>query len=74
MTSTRRKPGGRAHVDDVVVDEQVAAFDQLDAHLPREERVLEVGGVEDARREQHDRRLGVLAGASERSVASSAWP
>ena len=51
---------GRAHVDDVVVDEEVAAFDQLDAHLPREKRVLEVGGVEDAGREHHDRRFGVL--------------
>jgi hypothetical protein len=35
---------------------RVAALDELDAHLPREERVLEVRRVVDARREQHDRR------------------
>ena len=49
---------GGAHVDDVVVGDQVAAFDQIDAHLAREIGVLKVGGVEDARREQHDVRLG----------------
>ena len=52
------RAGGGPHVDDVVVHEQVAALDQLDAHLPGQEGVFEVGGVEDARREQHDRRLG----------------
>ena len=40
---------GRAHVDDVVAAHEVAALDQLDAHLPGEERVLEVRGVVDAR-------------------------
>ena len=40
---------GRAHVDALVAAHEVAALDQLDAHLPGEERVLEVGGVVDAR-------------------------
>ena len=42
------QPCGGPHVDDVVVDEEVAAFDKRHAHLAREERVLEVGGVADA--------------------------
>ena len=45
---------GGAHVDDIVVGDQVAAFHQFDAHLACEVGVLEVGGVEDARREQND--------------------
>ncbi len=53
---------GRAHVDDVVVDDEIAAFDQLDAHLAGEIGVLEVGGVEDAGREQDDVRLGSAFG------------
>ena len=53
---------GGAHVDDVVVRDQVAAFDQIDAHLARQVGVLEVGGVEDARREQHDVRLWAALG------------
>ena len=56
------------------MDEEVAALDQLDAHLPREEGVLEVGRVEDAGRQQHDVGRAGAAGASARSVASSAWP
>ena len=48
---------GCAHVDDVVVRDQIAAFDQLDAHLPREVGVLVVRGVEDAGRQQDDIRL-----------------
>ena len=39
----------RLHVDDVVLDHQVAALDQLDAHLLGQEGVLEVGRVVDAR-------------------------
>ena len=57
MTSTRLQSGGRAHVDDVVVDEQVAAFDQRHAHLAREKRVLEVGRVADAWRQHDERRI-----------------
>ncbi len=50
--------GGGAHVDEVVVNHQVAPLHQLDAHLSRQKGVLEVGGVVDARREQHDVRIG----------------
>ncbi len=38
--------------------QQVAALDQLDAHVTGQEGVLEVGRVVHARREQHDRRHG----------------
>ena len=41
---------GGAHVEHVVVDEQVLPLDQLDAHLLGEEGVLEVGAVVGARR------------------------
>ena len=68
--------GGGAHVDDVVVHQQIAAFDQLDAHLLRQKRVFEVCRIEYARRQQHHRRLmprrGVAPDSSARSVASSA--
>ena len=37
--------------------DQVAALDQLDAHRPGEQRVLEVGAVEDARGEHDDGRV-----------------
>ena len=40
---------GGAHRHHVVVDHEVAALDQLDAHLAGEERVLEVRGVVHAR-------------------------
>ena len=53
---------GGAHVDDVVVGDEVAAFDQLDAHLAGEVGVLEVGGVEDAGGEQDDVGLGAAFG------------
>jgi hypothetical protein len=38
-------PADAAHVQDVLVTEQVPALDQLDAHLAGQERVLEVGRV-----------------------------
>ena len=53
---------GGAHVDDVVVGDEVAAFDEIDAHLAGEIGVLEVGGVEDAGREQDDVGLGAAFG------------
>ncbi len=67
MTSTRRRPGGGAHVDDVVVHHQVAAFDEFDAHLPGEKGVFEVGGVVDAGGEEDDGRIAAqraIRGAS----------
>ena len=50
-------PARRAHVHDVVAADEVATLDELDSHLPGEERVLEVGGVVDTRREQHHARV-----------------
>ena len=44
----------RQHVQDVVATHEIAAFHELDTHLPREERVLEVRGVVDAGCQQHD--------------------
>ena len=49
--------GGGAHVDDVVVDEKVAAFDQFDAHLLGEKCVFEIGGVGDAGSEEDGCRI-----------------
>ncbi len=62
----------RAHEDEVVLDEQVLPLDQLDAHLLRQEGVLEVGAVVHAGR-QHARPSGRWppAGATARSVSSS---
>ena len=48
---------GRLHADDVVLHHEILAHDDLDAHRAGEEGVLEIGGVVDAGREQHDRRL-----------------
>ena len=53
---------GRAHVDDVVADDEVGRLDELDAHLAREEGVLEVGRVQRARRPDDDRRLALGGG------------
>ena len=55
------RPARRAHVDAALVDEQVGALDQLDAHLVGQEGMLEVGAVVVARRQQHDVGLGVVA-------------
>ena len=49
----RLKPFGRAHEDMLVAHEQVAAFDNFNAHLPRQIRVLEIRAVVGAGREQH---------------------
>ncbi len=53
---------GRAHVDHVVAAEQVAALDQFDTHLAREQRMLEVRGVRDPGRQHHDGRVGLVEG------------
>ena len=45
------------HVNDAAIHDQVAAFDQFDAHLLREEAVLEVGAVVNAGRQQDDLRV-----------------
>ena len=54
-------PGG-AHEDVAADDDEVAPFDELDAHLLREEAVLEVGGVVDAGGEDDDARDAARAG------------
>ena len=64
------EPDDRAHVHALVVaDHEVGALDQLGAHPLGEERVLEVGRVEDARREHDDLRLGDTVRARARSAA-----
>ena len=45
MTSHARRTARGAHVHLLVVHEEVAALHQLAAHAPRQEAVLEVGGV-----------------------------
>ena len=51
------RAGGRAHPDPAAGAEQVAALDQLDAHQAREQGVLEVRRVVDARGQHDDRRI-----------------
>ena len=53
---------GRAHEHVLVLHEQVAALDDLDAHLAREVGVLEVGGVVGAGREDHHGGIGHARG------------
>ena len=48
---------GGAHVDDVVVSYEIAAFDKIDSHLTSEIGMFEVCGIENTRREKHDIRL-----------------
>ena len=50
------EPSRGAHAEEAVVHEQIPALDQLDAHLLRQERVLEVGRVVHPRREDRDGR------------------
>jgi len=57
MTSTRFSPPDRLHVHDAAIHHQVAPLHQLDAHLPRQKAVFEVGAVVNSRREQHDLRV-----------------
>ena len=56
---------GGPHEDDVVLHDEIGALHELDAHLPGEEAMLEVGRVVDARREHDDRRV---AGGRRRDV------
>jgi hypothetical protein len=49
---------GGAHVHRLVAHEQVLPFDQLDAHLLREEGVLEIGAVVGAGGQQHHGGIG----------------
>ncbi len=65
------EPARGAHVQDVVADDQIRGLDELDAHLPRKERVLEVGGVGGPGSPHHDRRLA-LGGRSDRAQRTAA--
>jgi hypothetical protein len=47
------RAAGRASVADVVLQQQVGAFDQFDAYLVGEEGMLAIGNVVDTLREQH---------------------
>lgn len=49
---------GGAHHDPAATALQVASLDELDAHRARQQGVLEVGAVVDARRQHDDRRVG----------------
>ena len=53
-----------AHVNKLVLDEQVLTFDQLHPHLLRQKGVLEVGAVVHAGREYHHRGFGRGGGAA----------
>ncbi len=52
------EPFGGAHIGDLAFNDHVATFNQLDTELVGEERVLVIGRVVDAGREQRDRRIG----------------
>ena len=49
---------GGTHAHYTLVDDQIATLDELDPHLLRQERMLEVGRVVGAGREERDDRLG----------------
>ena len=48
------QPFGRAHVDNLALDDQIASLDQLDAELVGQKRVFVIGGVVDAGGQQRD--------------------
>ena len=48
---------GGPHVDDVVVHQEIAAFDEFDSHLLGKKCVLEIRGVENSGRQQDDLRF-----------------
>ena len=57
---------GRAHVELVVLDEEIAALDEFDAELVGQEGMLVIGRVEPAGRQQRDGRL-LAAGGRDRT-------
>ena len=63
---------GGAHEHLIVLDDEVASLDQLDAELVGEERVLVIGGIVDAGRHQRDCRLGRGAERGHRPQAPTA--
>ena len=59
-------PLGGAHVDELVLDEQVTPLDQLDAELVGQEGMLVIGRVVHAGREQNHGRIAVRRGRGDR--------
>ena len=55
------EPADRLHVDDAAIDDEIAALNQLDAHLLGKEAVLEISAVVNAGREQNRLRIGGAA-------------
>jgi hypothetical protein len=53
------EPGRGAHVTDGVTDDEVAWLDQLDAHLPGQKGIFEVGRVERTGSPEHDRGMAL---------------
>ena len=60
------QPLGGAHIDDVVLDQQIGPLDQLDAHLIGQEGVLVIGAVEGARGQQDDDGVALAIGRRHR--------
>ena len=58
------QPVGGAHENAIVQHRKVAALHELNPHLLREERVLEVGRVEHPRRQHHRQRVLHLPGGA----------
>ena len=58
----------RAHVNGVVLYEQILPFDQLHAHLLRKKRVLEIGRVVGPRRKDRHHRLVSAGGRDSTQV------
>src|SRR6266702_2896252 len=48
---------GRAHINNVIMHEQIAPLNQFDAHLACEEGMFKIRGIVDAWSEQHDYRF-----------------
>ncbi len=57
------------HVNDAAIHDQVAAFDELDAHLLREEAVLEIRAVVNPGRKQGD--LSVVSSARRKAAQNA---
>ena len=57
---------GGAHIHRVVAAEKIRTLDQFNTHLPGQQRVLEVGGVERTGRQHHHGRIALIG---RRSIA-----
>ena len=73
MTSIRSKPCVVRMWTYPSLNDQVAPLDQIDAHLLCQKRMLEVGRVEDARREHRHRRLPPVVAHQRLQRRRSSW-